>query len=252
MTESSSAEYSGRANETRHEMPFPEMQDRVLSQTVLDDRSSAIDDRDDDLVALVEALLLASLGPTTIHELAAGADVSPTAIREALSVLESQEERGWVVQRHGSDVQLSTAPRFAEQVRRFLGIEREARLSAPALETLAIVAYQQPVTRSALEAVRGVDCSAVLSTIISRGLVEVDTRSDLPGQPYLYRTSPAFLQHFGLSSLDELPALTRPDGSSLVEMLNATVQEADEHQTPLVLNEAMPHQDSGASELTNS
>jgi segregation and condensation protein B len=116
------------------------------------------------------------------------------------------------VQRHGETVQLSTAPRFAEHVRRFLGIERQARLSAAALESLAIVAYRQPVTRSEIEAVRGVDSTGVLATLLQRELIECIGRQEGPGNPMLYATTSAFLMHFGLQSLAELPILGEVNG----------------------------------------
>ncbi len=222
-----------------------------MSQTVVMEPALSEETVEDDIVSLVEALLLASAGPTTIGELAAGAGVGSGDVEYAIEVLQAEENRGWVVQRHGSSVQLATAPRFAEQVRRFLGLEREARLSAAALETLAIIAYQQPVTRSAVEAIRGVDCSGVLSTLLSRNVIESDSRADLPGQPYLYRTTPAFLQHFGLKSLDEMPALNRPDGTSLVEMLASAVEEADREEPGLLVGESLVRERSDAGEITN-
>ena len=109
-------------------------------------------------------------------------------------------------------VQLTTAPRFAEYVRRFLGLERQSRLSAAALETLAIVAYRQPVTRSEIESVRGVDCTGVLATLLQRSLIEAIGRGETPGNPNLYGTTPEFLMHFGLGSLDELPPLGDVNG----------------------------------------
>ena len=123
-----------------------------------------------------------------------------------------QNGRGWILQHHGEHVQLTTAPRFADYVRRFLGIERQSRLSSAALESLAIVAYRQPVTRSEIESVRGVDCTGVLATLMQRNLVEAVGRQDSPGNPILYGTTPEFLMHFGLGSLDELPPLGDVNG----------------------------------------
>jgi segregation and condensation protein B len=176
---------------------------------------------DADLRALVEALLLVAPGPTTAEELARGAGVERHRIEAALVELEQSEARGWVVQRHGDRVQLATSPRFALQVRRFLGLEREARLSTAALETLAIVAYQQPVTKAEIEGVRGVDCSGVLTTLLSRGLIEAVGRLAAPGNPFQYGTTPDFLLHFGLRSLVDLPPLGQVEGRDVRAVLEA-------------------------------
>jgi segregation and condensation protein B len=182
-----------------------------------------------ELVALVEALLLVSPEPVTVAHLARGAEVEVDAIEEALTELEMDSSRGWIIQRHAETVQLSTAPRFAEHIRRFLGLERETKLSSAALETLAIVAYQQPVTRSEIEAVRGVDSSGVLSTLMSRGLVEIVGRLATVGNPMQYGTTPGFLQHFGLGSLSDLPPLGLVDGRDIATALQSAVAAADEN-----------------------
>ncbi len=181
-----------------------------------------------ELPALLEALLLVASGPVDIADLAEVAGARIDEIEDTVDRLIAIEDRGWVVQRHRDQVQLATAPRFAAHIRRFLGLEREARLSSAALETVAIIAYRQPVTRGTIEAVRGVDSSGVISTLLSRGLVEASGRADSPGQPYQYITSPAFLQHFGLSSLDELPPLGTSGGVALGDVLQAKIDEAEQ------------------------
>ncbi len=188
-----------------------------------------------ELPALIEALLLVASGPVAIADLAEVAGARLDEIDLAVSRLTEIENRGWVVQRHQDQVQLATAPRFAGHIRRFLGLEREARLSSAALETVAIVAYQQPVTRSTIEAVRGVDSTGVIATLLSRGLVEAGGRAETPGQPYQYVTTPVFLQHFGLSSLDDLPPLGSSDGVALGDVLQAKVEEAERAEPGLEL-----------------
>ena len=188
-----------------------------------------------ELPALIEALLLVASGPVALTDLAEVAGAHLDDIDEAVERLTEIEDRGWVVQRHRDQVQLATAPRFAGHIRRFLGLEREARLSSAALETVAIIAYQQPVTRSTIEAVRGVDSTGVLATLLSRGLIEAGGRAESPGQPYQYVTTPAFLQHFGLSDLDELPPLGTSDGVALGDVLRATVDEAERGEPGLEL-----------------
>jgi segregation and condensation protein B len=104
-------------------------------------------------------------------------------------------------------VQLTTAPEAAQLVERFLGLDATSHLSRAALETLAMIAYQQPVTRPAIDAVRGVNSDGVLKSLLNKGLIQEAGRAERPGRPILYNTTPDFLQHFGLNSLEELPPL---------------------------------------------
>jgi segregation and condensation protein B len=177
-----------------------------------------------ELAALLEAFLLVANEPPTIDDLAKGAGVERDQIELALLLLNEDEQRGWVVQRHGERVQFATAPRFAERVRTFLGLDRESRLSSAALETLAIVAYQQPATRAEIDAIRGVDSSGVLATLHSRGLIEPVSRLQTVGNPIQYGTTSDFLKHFGLRSLAELPALGQIDGRDGREALEAAAE----------------------------
>lgn len=204
-----------------------------------------------ELPAVIEALLLAAPGPVSLSELSSVTDWPKDVVKETLSALDQQAGRGWVVQWHGQSVQLATNPRYAEQVRRLLGYEREARLSAAALETLAIVAYQQPVSRSGIESVRGVDSTGVLTTLLNRNLVESNQRADLPGQPFEYRTTPAFLQHFGIRSLDELPILNGSDGADLGDMLATAIEESVATKPSFELAGTMIQPVSGTGELAN-
>lgn len=200
------------------------IEDHVVPGTVATfDQSSfdAIDPRE--LGALIEALLLAAPAPTTVAELASGAGTTADAIEAAIDRLERESDRGWVIQRHGASVQLATAPRFSSYVRRFLRIDREARLSSAALESLAIIAYQQPITKSEIEAVRGVDCSGVLSTLLTRGLIDQVGRRASPGNPIQYASTAEFLRHFGLTSLADLPPLGAVDGRDASIALEAAV-----------------------------
>ena len=172
----------------------------------------------DELPALLEALLLVSPEPADVRDLAATAGVAVSAVEDALTTLNDNPSRGWVVIRHRGTVHLSSAPRFAPYVRRFLGLDREARLSGAALETLALIAYRQPVTRAEIESLRGVDCSGVLATLYARGLIEVAGRLPTVGNPHQYMTSLEFLKQFGLRSLADLPPLAEiaADGSERV------------------------------------
>lgn len=187
---------------------------------------------DEELGALVEAILLVSPEPPTIDEIAAGTELDTEDIETGITWLEDQKNRGWLIQRHGRRLSLATHPRFADKVRLFLGLDREAKLSSASLETLALVAYQQPVTRSEIERVRGVDSSGVLAKLHARGLIEPVARLATVGNPIQYGTTSDFLNHFGLQSLDELPPLGIIDGKDAAQLLSTAAEEpASEEET---------------------
>src|SRR5215213_7673437 len=140
----------------------------------------------EELPALLEALLLVAPEPADLRDLATAAGVAVSAVEDALTRLDKDHSRGWVVIRHQGTVHISSAPRFAPFVRRFLGLDRESRLSGAALETLALIAYRQPVTRAEIESLRGVDCSGVLATLYGRELIEVAGKLPTVGNPHQY------------------------------------------------------------------
>lgn len=163
----------------------------------------------------MESLLFVADRPTPTEVLAQVLQTSVEAVEEALKALDGQlTEGGLRLQRKGTQVQLVTMPEAAPYIQRFLGLELSGRLTQPALETLAIIAYRQPITRAALEAIRGVNCDGVLRTLVSRGLVEEVGRLEQVGRPILYGTTFEFLQYFGLKSLDDLPPLEIPETGS--------------------------------------
>ena len=160
------------------------------------------------LSALLEGLLFTAAEPVTSAQLGAALELTPTQIEKGLESLEEDlRTRGLRLQRHSGRVQLTTAPEMAEQIENFLGLEATSRLSRAALEALAIIAFQQPVTRPQVDAIRGVNSDGVMKSLLSKGLLQEVGRSEGPGRPILYGTTPDFLQHFGLNSLSELPAL---------------------------------------------
>jgi len=116
-------------------------------------------------------------------------------------------EKSLGLQRVSRSVQLITAPEISADVQRFLDLEETSRLSRAALEVLAIVAYQEPVTRPQIDAVRGVNSDSVMRTLLRHGLVDEVGRTDGPGRPFIYATTSDFLNHFGLTSIEELPPL---------------------------------------------
>jgi segregation and condensation protein B len=163
-----------------------------------------------DLVNAVEALLYVADEPVELSEIGRALEVSVAAVRGLVDRLaERCTEGGLRVQMQGTRVQLVTAPEAGVYVRRFLGARSEQRLSPAALETLAIIAYQQPITRPALEAVRGVNCDHAIATLRARGLIEEVGRAESVGRPVLFGTTITFLEHFGLTNPADLPPLPR-------------------------------------------
>ena len=163
------------------------------------------------LAALLECLLFVADEPLSVARLAEALEVTPSQVEETLLELEGRLlEGGLRLERMGTRVQMVTAPEAAPHVERLLGLESRRRLSPAALEALAIVAYRQPVSRPEIEAVRGVNSDSVLRTLLAAGLIEEVARAQTVGRPILYGTTFAFLQHFGLSRLEELPPIELP------------------------------------------
>src|SRR5215213_8676315 len=166
----------------------------------------------------LEALLFVAAEPVTTAQLAAALDVAPSVVERGLHELDtSLASRGLRLQRHGGRFQLTTAPQLAELIERFLGLEATSHLSRAALETLAIIAYQQPVTRPRIDSIRGVNSDSMMKSLLNKGLILESGRADGPGRPILYSTTPEFLQHFGLNSILELPPLAKPEEETVTE-----------------------------------
>jgi segregation and condensation protein B len=175
------------------------------------------------LSRVIEALLFSAQKPLSIREIAmaikggkAEDELSSNQfarVREAevagaleqLKVEYIEQERAFQLNEKAEGWQLATDPKYAQWVRQLFPAPKPARLSAPALETLAIIAYRQPITRADVEGVRGVNIDGVLQTLMERGLVKIAGRAEIPGRPLLYETTQFFLDHFGLRTLDELP-----------------------------------------------
>jgi len=167
----------------------------------------------EEIIARLEALLFVAPGAVPTLQIAAALDLPLRVVEKCLETLESRlnlanPPRGLRLQRHQARVQLTTAPEMSSYVEKFLGLEATSRLSRAALETLAIIAYQQPVTRPEIDAIRGVSSDGVLKSLLSKGLVQEIGRAERPGRPILYSSTSDFLQHFGLNSLEELPPLS--------------------------------------------
>ena len=159
------------------------------------------------LEARIEALLFVASAPVSLQQLAEALQCPLAEIEAGLDALETlYANRGLALQRHESRVQITTHPVAGELIERFLGLEASQHLSRAALEALAIIAYRQPVTRPGIDAIRGVNSDGVMKSLLSKGLIQEVGRAEGPGRPILYGTTAAFLQHFGLNSLDALPA----------------------------------------------
>jgi len=164
------------------------------------------------LTALIEALIFVSSTPISIYQLSQALDETPGVVKVELDKLEEKykQSSGLRLQKRGKKVQITTAPELSGLVETFLGIETTTKLSRAALETLAIIAFKQPITRPVIEEVRGVNSDGVVRTLLSKGLIEELGRSEGLGRAILYGTSNDFLSHFGLNSLDDLPAIDLP------------------------------------------
>jgi segregation and condensation protein B len=164
------------------------------------------------LPALVEAILFVSPEPLSPSQIASLLDITPRVVKNALDELDqTYAARGIRLQHHHDKVQITSAPEAAPVLENMLELETTSTLSQAALETLSIIAYQQPITRPQIDSIRGVNSDAVLKTLLTKGLIDEVGREEGPGRPILYSTSTEFLKYFGLSSYEELPPLDFED-----------------------------------------
>ena len=169
---------------------------------------------------VLEAVLFAAGHPLTYEKLGQVFEISPREAKDIVSEYAAEYNsgkvtRGLLLLTFDDCCQLCTKEDYIREIRIALGIRRGGNLSASSLETLAIIAYNQPVTRAYVDTVRGVDSSYAINSLVERGLIESKSRLDAPGRPMLYTTTAAFLRCFGISSLEELPKLSESDTSLL-------------------------------------
>ncbi|MDE3112233.1 MAG: SMC-Scp complex subunit ScpB [Chloroflexota bacterium] len=165
-----------------------------------------------DLANRTEAVLFVAEKPVPRSELARVVGCTPRQLESALAELAAAYEVSGLRLQHANDEwQIVTAPEMASFVSTYLGADR-LRVSPASLETLAVVAYRQPITRAEVEAVRGVNCDQTIYTLMSRRLIEERGRKETAGRPILYGTTWEFLECFGLASLDQLPTVLTPEG----------------------------------------
>lgn len=170
------------------------------------------------ITALLEGLLFVADAPMAASQFARALQLDIATVEaglEALTQFYVTGKRGLRILEHNKKFQLVTVPAFAPLIEEFLHLDSSTRLSGPALETLAVIAYRQPVTRMQIEAVRGVDSASVLRSLLQRGLVEEVGRLELAGRPILYGVTDLFMQHFGITKLGELPVLEPTEADTL-------------------------------------
>ncbi|WP_218028862.1 SMC-Scp complex subunit ScpB [Tengunoibacter tsumagoiensis] len=174
---------------------------------------------------IIESLLFVAGRPLERSELRKLLNCDDEQLTQALHQLERElveRLRGIRLQRLNEQVQLVTAPEHARYVAALLGLPLTAKLTSAALETLAVIAYRQPITRSQIEAIRGVNSDRALASLLQHGLVSEVGRAQTIGRPALFATTPDFLQQFGLTTLEQLPGITPPQPSDQTMQDNAT------------------------------
>ena len=167
-------------------------------------------EQEGNLKGRIEAILFVAGEAVTVKELARALQAEEKAVKAELNAIRDEydyDQRGFLLKRFGDKVQLATRPLYAQDVLRLLQPVQQQSLSQAAMETLAVVAYKQPVTRAEVEQVRGVKCDYSLQSLINKGLIKEMGRKDTIGRPILFGTTDEFLSHFGLEGLESLPPL---------------------------------------------
>ena len=179
-----------------------------------------------ELTSAFEAVLFSGGEPQSIDRFSQVFDIAPEKVVKVMESLEKklkEQKSGLELLRLDNTYQLATRAEYADYIKKMFDIRRRTPLSPAALEVLAVVAYNQPVTKSFIEQVRGVDCSGVVTTLVEKGLIEECGRLELPGKPLLYGTTKNFLRCFGINDLSELPPLPK----------NENAEESTAEQIPL-------------------
>ncbi len=169
----------------------------------------------DESIAIIEAVLFAHGDPITPEKLAEASGIDEETVVKLIDQLERRynvQESGLQIIRLNNGFQITTRPEYSSYIKSALETRKQQPLSQAAMETLSIIAYNQPVTKSFVEQVRGIDSSSVVNTLVERDLLEEAGRLDLPGRPVAYRTTDTFLRCFAISSLKELPPLPNQEG----------------------------------------
>lgn len=166
-------------------------------------------------IAVIEAIMFAYGDPISIDKLSEASGIDNETTIKLIDQLERRynvNESGLRIIRVNDGFQITTRTEYADSIKKAMETRRQQPLSQAAMETLSIVAYNQPVTKAFVEQVRGIDSSSVVNTLVERDLLEEAGRLDLPGRPVAYRTTDTFLRCFGMSRIEELPALPNQEG----------------------------------------
>lgn len=185
-----------------------------------------------EIKAAIEAVLFAAGTPVEADRLANALETQLKTVKEAADELITEynaSERGLTIIKLNGSYQMCNKKEYGEYIRRVMDLRRNTPLSQAALEVLAVVAYNQPVTKAFVEQVRGVDCSGVIGSLTTKGLIEERGRLELPGRPLLYGTTENFLRCFQLSSLGDLPPL--PEKEKVQEQNKEADVQAEEKET---------------------
>ena len=179
-------------------------------------------------IGAIEAILFSSGEPVEEFRLAESAEVNKTELPALIKTLNQRyldNDSGIEILKLGAKYQMCTRKKYAVYVKIAMESKKQTPLSQAAMEALTVVAYNQPVTKGFVENVRGIDSSSVINTLVDKGLLEEDSRLDVPGHPVAYRTTDTFLRSFGLSSLDELPPLERENEDRQQSLLEDNSEE---------------------------
>ena len=207
----------------------------------------------------IEAILFAAGHPVSYETLAKAFELRAPILRNMVKEYaekynKSRVPRGVILLAMDKECQLCTKPKYLSYIRAALGIRRNGTLSAANMETLAIVAYHQPVTRAYIDAVRGVDSSYAVSALVEKGLIEAKGRLDAPGRPVLFGTSTAFLRCFGLSSVDELPGLDNEELQQVFrkveEKLESDAEQFSRDENQITIDDALRLSEASESEAS--
>ncbi len=183
------------------------------------------------LKAAIEAILFASGASVELSRIAQTLEITESQAQNEIDALISdynEAQRGIMIIKLHNSYQMVSRKEYAEQIRTIMDLRRNTPLSQAALEVLAVVAYNQPVTKAFVEQVRGVDCSGVIGSLTTKGLIEEKGRLELPGRPLLYGTTEHFLRCFNISSPEELPPLPENDEEKAEESENNSAEENKE------------------------
>lgn len=195
----------------------------------------------ENISAAIEAILFSNGASVEKKRIAQALEISEKQVDEHISALiddYTSAKRGITIIRMDESYQMVSCKEYAPQIRTVMDLRRNTPLSQAALEVLAVVAYNQPVTKAFVEQVRGVDCSGVIGSLTSKGLVEEKGRLELPGRPLLYGTTENFLRCFNISSIEELPPLPENDAE------NKDNEETEEQAQQIDILETLPESES--------